>query len=107
MSKKKQVHLLICDDEPSVRESLSSWFSEEGYAVETSVSGRDALDKLATNRWDVYLIDIKMPGMDGLELQKRIKEADPGATIILMTAFASVETPVAALNQAAYAYTVK
>jgi len=107
MRKKRQVRLLICDDEPSVRESLSTWFRDEGYVVETSVSGRDALEKLAANSWDVYLIDIKMPGMDGLELQRRIKEADPTATIILMTAFGSVETAVEAMKQGAYHYIVK
>src|SRR5262245_7379179 len=107
MKKKRQIHLLICDDEPSVRESLSSWFREEGYAVETCVSGKDTLTKLAADSWDVYLIDIKMPGMDGLELQRKIKEVDPGATIILMTAFASVETAIEAMKQGAYDYVVK
>jgi DNA-binding NtrC family response regulator len=107
MGKKNQVRILICDDEPSVRDSLSSWFREEGYAVDAAVSGRDTLEKLAQNSWDIYLLDIKMPGMDGLELQRKIKAADPSATIILMTAFASVETAVEAMKQGAYDYVVK
>ena len=97
MGKNNPVRILICDDEPSVRESLGCWFREEGYAVDVAVSGRDALDKLAHTSWDIYLIDIKMPGMDGLELQRKIKAADASATIILMTAFASVETAVEAM----------
>lgn len=107
MGKRIPTRILICDDEPSVRESLSSWFREEGYVVETAVSGRDALEKLAQGQWDIFLIDIKMPGMDGLELQRKIKGADPNATIILMTAFASVETAVEAMKQGAYDYVVK
>ena len=107
MGKNNPVRILICDDEPSVRESLSCWFREEGYAVDVAVSGRDALEQLAHNSWDIYLIDIKMPGMDGLELQRKIKAADASATIILMTAFASVETAVEAMKQGAYDYVVK
>jgi DNA-binding NtrC family response regulator len=107
MGKNNPVRILICDDEPSVRESLSCWFREEGYAVDVAVSGRDALEQLAHASWDIYLIDIKMPGMDGLELQRKIKAADASATIILMTAFASVETAVEAMKQGAYDYVVK
>ena len=107
MGKKTQIRILICDDEPSVRESLGCWFREEGYAVDVAVSGRDALEKLGHTSWDIYLIDIKMPGMDGLELQRKIKAADANATIILMTAFASVETAVEAMKQGAYDYVVK
>jgi DNA-binding NtrC family response regulator len=107
VAKKTPIRILICDDEPSVRESLSSWFREEGYSVDTAVSGNHALEMLSDRQWDIFLIDIKMPGMDGLELQRRIKGADPNATIILMTAFASVETAVEAMKQGAYDYVVK
>jgi DNA-binding NtrC family response regulator len=105
MGKKKQVRILICDDEPSVRDSLSNWFREEGYAVDAAVSGKDALEKLAQNSWDIYLLDIKT--MDGPELQRKIRAADPSATIILMSAFASVDTAVGAMKQGAYDYVVK
>lgn len=107
MAKKTPIRILICDDEPSVRESLSSWFRDEGYVVDTAVSGNHALERLSDRQWDIYLIDIKMPGMDGLELQRRIRTQDPDATIILMTAFASVETAVEAMKQGAYDYVVK
>ena len=59
--------LLVVDDENVVRESLGKWFEEEGYVVETATSGRDALLKLPSQQWDLALLDIKMPGMDGLE----------------------------------------
>jgi CheY-like chemotaxis protein len=58
--------LLIVDDENVVRESLGKWFEEEGYLVETATSAREALLKLSSQRWDLALVDIKMPGMDGL-----------------------------------------
>jgi DNA-binding NtrC family response regulator len=62
---------------------------------------------LAHSNWDVFLIDIRMPGIDGLELQRKLKEAQPEATVIIMTAFASVETAVEGMKQGAYDYIIK
>lgn len=104
---KDEVGILIVDDEPIVRESLGSWFREEGFGVEIAQSGREALEKLTQGQWDIYLLDIKMPGMDGLELQRKIREINPGAAIIIMTAYASVDTAVEAMKQGAYDYIVK
>lgn len=99
--------LMIVDDERHVRESLAHWFTEDGYDVVTAASGQEALDTIG--RWDVDVIvsDIKMPGMDGLELQNRIHEKNPQAAIILVTAYASVATAVQALKEGAYDYMVK
>lgn len=105
--RKKTVRILIVDDEAIVRESLGNWFREEGYDVAVAASGKEALEKLAAESWDIYLIDIKMPGMDGLELQRKITEINPQATIIIMTAYASVDTAVSAMKQGAYDYIVK
>lgn len=99
--------ILIVDDEAIVRESLGNWFREEGYEADLAESGRSALKQLADKRWDIFLLDIKMPGMDGLELQRKIREIHPQATIIIMTAYASVETAVEAMKQGAYDYIVK
>jgi len=99
--------LLIVDDELHVRESLSRWFLEDGYGVETAASGKDALALLGRRRFDVVITDIKMPGMDGLDLLKRIREVDPKASIILITAYASVNTAVEGLKSGAYDYLVK
>src|SRR5262245_15793702 len=98
---KEDVAILIVDDEPIVRESLGSWFREDGFQVEVAQSGREALEKLTKRKWDIYLIDIKMPGMDGLELQRKIKEITPEASVIIMTAYASVDTAVEAMKQGA------
>jgi two-component system response regulator HydG len=99
--------LLIVDDELSVRDSLSKWFGEEGYEVGTAESAAEALTRLAEKRWDLALIDIKMPRVDGMELQRRLAEADPELITIIMTGYASVETAVQALKNGAYDYVTK
>jgi DNA-binding NtrC family response regulator len=107
MGTTNETRILIVDDETIVRESLGSWFREEGYEVDTALSAREALEKLTANNWDIFLLDIRMPGMDGLELQRKIKDSHPDSTIIIMTAYASVETAVEAMKQGAYDYIVK
>ncbi len=102
-----KANILIVDDEAVVRDSLGKWFSEEGYSVETASTAREALLKLPNERWDLAVLDIKMPGMDGLELQRKIREAHPEVIIIIMTGYASVETAVQALKDGAYDYITK
>jgi len=102
-----QVSMLIVDDEPSVRESLKHWFIPEGYRVETAAGATEALDKLRDSSFDIALLDIKMPGMDGIELQQRLKEIDSQLAIIIMTAYATVDTAIQALKQGAYDYITK
>ena len=102
-----QGKLLIVDDEFSVRDSLAKWFHEEGYEVGIAENGNDALTRLAEARWDAALLDIKMAGIDGIELQRRIHEIDPDLIVIMMTGYASVETAVAALKNGAYDYVTK
>jgi DNA-binding NtrC family response regulator len=99
--------ILIVDDEAVVRDSLGDWFRDEGYEVDTADSAKVALEKLAHANWDIFLLDIRMPGVDGLELQRKLKQAQPGATVIIMTAYASVESAVEAMKQGAYDYIIK
>ncbi|HEV8119000.1 MAG TPA: sigma-54 dependent transcriptional regulator [Thermoanaerobaculia bacterium] len=102
-----KARIFIVDDEAIVRESLGGWFTNGGYSVEMADSGKQALDRLGTTDADVFLLDIKMPGMDGIELQKKIREAKPDAMIIVMTAYASVDTAVTAMKQGAWDYIIK
>jgi len=102
-----KARLLIVDDELSVRDSLGKWFREEGYEIGTAEDANQALTQLADQRWDAALLDIKMRGTDGIELQRRIHEIDPELTVIMMTGYASVETAVMALKNGAYDYVTK
>ena len=106
-SSNESVRILVVDDEFSVRHSLTAWFEDEGYTVDVASSGKEALAKLAENKWDIFFLDLKMPGMSGLELQKKIKEIQPDSTIIIITAFASVESAVEAMQSGAYDYLSK
>jgi len=106
-TKKTTARLLIVDDELVVRDSLGKWFVSEGYQVRAVESARQALEALARESFDVALIDIKMPGMDGMELQNRLRELDPDLLLIIMTGYASVETAVQALKRGAYDYITK
>ncbi|HEX7078463.1 MAG TPA: sigma-54 dependent transcriptional regulator [Candidatus Eisenbacteria bacterium] len=99
--------VLIVDDEFSVRDSLTHWFEKDGYRTGSAADGKEALRLLQEVPWDAVLLDIKMPGMDGLELQRRIREIDPELPVIMITAFASVDSAVRALKEGAFDYVTK
>jgi two-component system, NtrC family, response regulator HydG len=99
--------LLIVDDELSVRDSLGKWFKEEGYDVVVADGASDALTRMADQRFDLAILDIKMRGTDGIELQKRMREIDAHLITIMMTGYASVDTAVSAMKNGAYDYLTK
>jgi len=99
--------ILIVDDELSVRGSLAEWFKEDGFLVETAEDGQAALRAMERGPYDIVLLDLKMPGMDGISVQKRIRVIDPEASIIILTAYASVQTAVEALKLGAFDYVTK
>ena len=99
--------ILVVDDEFSVRDSLESWFRRDGFRTGTAESGEEALARLRDSTWDVVLADIRMAGMDGLELQRRVHAIDPELPVILITAYASVESAVKALKNGAFDYVTK
>ncbi len=103
----RKISILIVDDEESVRDSLYNWFIEDGYRVECAENARKALSMLESESIDIILADIKMPGMDGLEMLKRIKALNKEAIVIMMTAFATVTTAVEALKDGAFDYVTK
>lgn len=102
-----QARLLLVDDELSARDSLEKWFLEEGYEVAATDNASDALTRLAEQRWDAALVDIKMRATDGIELPRRMREIDPELIVILMAESTSVETTVAALKNGPYDYVTK
>jgi len=99
--------ILVVDDEKIFRESLFHWFEEEGFEVTPVDSGEEALKVYDVDKFDIVLLDIKMPGMSGLELLAKIKQIDIHATVIMITAFASVTTAIQALKEGAYDYVTK
>jgi len=105
MDKKEKI--LIVDDEKIVRESFYHWFIEDNYIVDTAEDGETALNKYAKEKYDLLLVDMKMPGMSGLDLLSKIKAIDKDVIIILITAFSSVPTAITALKNGAYDYVTK
>ncbi len=103
----KKISILIVDDEESVRDSLYSWFIEDRYHVECAENAKVALSMLESESFDIILADIKMPGMDGMEMLRRIKAMRKESIVIMMTAFATVDTAVQALKDGAFDYVTK
>ncbi|MBL8241056.1 MAG: sigma-54-dependent Fis family transcriptional regulator [Bryobacterales bacterium] len=99
--------ILIVDDDPVVRDSLSQWFQSEDYETGACDGAASALAELARHSYEVALLDIKMPGVDGIELQHRLRELEPDMPVIIMTGYATVETAVRALKNGAYDYITK
>jgi DNA-binding NtrC family response regulator len=105
MSSKGIIHVI--DDEPVIHDVLGQLLTSEGYEVELSSSGEEALDKFSASSCDVILLDLLMPGMDGIEVLRRIRKIDPVAAVIVITAYASVESAIAAMKIGALDYIQK
>ncbi|MHC1738520.1 MAG: sigma-54-dependent transcriptional regulator [Ignavibacteriaceae bacterium] len=102
-----KVKILIVDDEDIVRQSLFHWFEEEGYEVDCAEDGETALRMFEKGKYELMLVDMKMPGMSGLDLLTKVKEIDDEVIFILITAFASVPTAIRALKDGAFDYITK
>jgi len=104
---KNPVKILLVDDETAILETLSILFRGQGYQVAVADSGSKALDALDQELPDIVLTDIRMPGATGLEVLARAHEVDPEMSVILMTAQASLQSAVRAVNEGAYYYLQK
>jgi len=99
--------ILIVDDEKIIRDSFSRVLMKEGYSVEAVESGRLALEKVAAEPFDIILLDLKMPGLDGLETLRELKERDPDLVSIMITGYPTIESAVKAIKSGAYDYLTK
>ncbi len=103
----KKINILVVDDELSIRESLSGWLQQDGYEVEAAADGMTALVRMQEKHYDIMLIDVKMPEMDGLTLLKKLKEIDPDTAVVMMTAHGAIQDAVEAMKLGAYDYLLK
>ncbi|MBI3635293.1 MAG: response regulator [Candidatus Rokubacteria bacterium] len=99
--------ILIVDDEAPVLEVLSEYFMTQGYAITTAQNGADALDVAGRERPDLVLLDVRMPGMDGVEVLKRLREREPGLAVIMVTANEDVALARETLKIGAFDYVAK
>jgi two-component system response regulator AtoC len=103
----EKTRILVVDDEEIVRESLGGWLEKDGFFVASAPDGKTAVERLKAEPWDVLLLDLKMPGMDGLQVLEEAKKLRPEAAAVIMTAYATVDTAVAAMKMGAFDYLVK
>jgi heterodisulfide reductase subunit A len=103
----KDFRILVVDDELIVRDSIKDWLEDEGFAVDTAESGPVALQLLSKQLYHLMLTDIKMPGMDGVEVLQKAKQDFPDLCVVMMTAYATVETAVEAMKIGALDYLLK
>lgn len=102
MSEHHEPLILVVDDEPDIRENLRDILQDLGYAVDTAADGLSALRLVQDKHYDVALLDLRMPGMDGLELYRRIKAIRAGTVAMIITAYAADDTAQAALEAGAW-----
>src|SRR6478752_292883 len=107
MTPSPPIDLLVVDDDLEFRETLVTRFARAGFAVQSAGDGEEALGLAQRRNFDVAVFDIMMPGMSGLELLKRYKEAHPECEVILLTGQGSIETAVEAMKLGAYDYLQK
>jgi DNA-binding NtrC family response regulator len=99
--------ILIVDDEVNIRDALATLLAKSGYEVSTAANGEEAILKIQGTSFDLSIVDLKMPGMGGVELLRWIKEHSTDSEVIVMTAYGSVETAVEAMKAGAYDYLSK
>jgi two-component system, sensor histidine kinase len=101
------MEIVLVDDEPSIREMLATYLSEEGYRVRTAGTGEEALWLLDDKPADIVFTDVKMPGISGLQVLRRVRESWPATEVILITGYAAVEDAVEALREGAADFLLK
>src|SRR5512136_215514 len=102
-----EARLLIVDDEKAMRVSLNEIFSLRGALVTTAADGREAVELLNQRDFDLMLLDLKMPGMSGIQVLEVAQKLRPGTVVILLTAYATLDSAISALRRGAFDYLLK
>lgn len=100
-------HILVIDDEAGIRRTMRDLLTEEGYTVTTASSGEAGVALIKDNSFDLLLIDLRLPGIDGMEVVKEAKEHLPDASLIILTGHGSIETAIEGLHQGIFDYLLK
>src|SRR5947199_10197969 len=99
--------ILVGDGEGNLRNLLTKSVREDGYAVETAADGEEGLAKYKAGRYQLVLLDLKLPKLDGMSVLRSIKEFNPDALVIIVTAFSTIDTAIQAIKLGAYHYVGK
>jgi len=103
----EKAYILVVDDEETIRETLRIILEENGYKVDTAKNGAEAIEKSNTNYYDLALLDIRLPDIEGTKLLTKMKDTLPKMVKIMVTGYASMENAIEALNYGADAYITK
>jgi len=107
VTNKLMKRILIIEDEAIVRESMRDWLTEGGYIVETAIDGEQALKAIPEHDFDLVLLDLRLPGKNGIEVLKESRKIRPNLKVVIITGYPSVETAVQAMKQGAIDYLPK
>lgn len=107
MSMEERAQILVVDDEERMRNLLKKVLNKQDFSVETASNGKEALRKIQENPFDIIIADVRMPEMNGMEVLKAVKETRPEISMIIMTAFGSIDSAVEAMKKGAYDYITK
>lgn len=103
----ERARILVVDDDESIRKAISVILEDKGYLVDTAASGKEAIEKTKTGFYNLALLDIRLPDMEGTELLTRMKETTPRMVKIIVTGFPSLQNAMDAVNRSADAYVIK
>jgi DNA-binding NtrC family response regulator len=103
----KKTRIIVVDDDESIRKTMKAILEDEGYIVDLAESGKEAIQKTNDQTYNLALLDIRLPDMEGIELLKSMKESIPRTRKIMVTGYPSMQNAIGALNKNADAYLVK
>lgn len=103
----KQTRILIVDDDENIRKTMTAILEDEGYIVDSAASGKEALEKTNSATYNLALLDIRLPDMEGVELLNLMKDSLPRTRKIMVTGYPSVQNAISAVNKRADAYLIK
>ncbi|MEO0108530.1 MAG: sigma-54 dependent transcriptional regulator [candidate division WOR-3 bacterium] len=103
----KDMKILVVEDEMTMRETLTTYLTENGFACDSVMRGEDGVDRIRSGQFAIAIVDLRLPGIDGIEVLKSIKIINPELPVIMITAYATVENAVLAIKEGAYDYLVK